>query len=408
MNPTQVAYLDTRRPLQDGTFPVKIKVTHRRDRRYYRTGINLTPEDWNRIWSVNVKGKLREAKNQIEACSERAKTILDELPTFSFALFEKAYFSKEESQTNDIFASTEAYIKQLHSEERTATAISYQCALNSFRKFYPHKELRFDAVTPEFLKQYERWMLIQEGNSVSSVGIYLRSIRAIFNKALTNNIIKPDQYPFGKKRYTIPAGKNIKKALNKEELKQVFEYQPIEGTWEDKAKDFWIFSYLCNGMNIKDILLLRFNNIDGDTLTYIRSKTARTKREVRPIEVFLRPEAIAIIKKWGKPKGLPNDYIFSELNDSLSPKKAYDAKHQFTKQVNKYMNRIGQAIGLTKPMNSYAARHSFSTMLKRSGVSVEYISESLGHRDIRTTDDYLDSFESETKRQFSDKLVDFG
>lgn len=66
-----------------------------------------------------------------------------------------------------------------------------------------------------------------------------------------------------------------------------------------------------------------------------------------------------------------------------------------------------QKIGLNKKATTYVARHTFSTILKRSGASTEFIQEALGHSDIRTTEHYLDSFEKETKKDFSLRLSSF-
>lgn len=43
----------------------------------------------------------------------------------------------------------------------------------------------------------------------------------------------------------------------------------------------------------------------------------------------------------------------------------------------------------------HVARHSFASVLKKSGVNIALISEALGHSDIATTQIYLDSFDNE-------------
>ena len=53
------------------------------------------------------------------------------------------------------------------------------------------------------------------------------------------------------------------------------------------------------------------------------------------------------------------------------------------------------------------ARHTFSTVMKRSGASTEFIQETLGHTNIKTTENYLDSFEKEVKKEFAYRLVSF-
>jgi site-specific recombinase XerD len=60
------------------------------------------------------------------------------------------------------------------------------------------------------------------------------------------------------------------------------------------------------------------------------------------------------------------------------------------------------------PLTTYVARHSFATILKRSGAPTEFISESLGHKDLRTTENYLDGFENATKQHFAKALLNFG
>jgi len=56
-------------------------------------------------------------------------------------------------------------------------------------------------------------------------------------------------------------------------------------------------------------------------------------------------------------------------------------------------------------VTTYTARHSFATVLKRSGASYEFISESLGHRDMKTTNAYLANFEETEKRKYAGMLL---
>ena len=69
------------------------------------------------------------------------------------------------------------------------------------------------------------------------------------------------------------------------------------------------------------------------------------------------------------------------------------------------MKLIGEEIGYDKPLTTYAAGHSFATILKSSGAPTEFISESLGHKSLKTTEAYLDSFEDKTRRKFMENLI---
>ena len=139
--------------------------------------------------------------------------------------------------------------------------------------------------------------MLHNGNSISTVGIYLRSLRAIYN---LQNIDK-SVYPFGngKNKYSIPTSKNTKKALTVEEIANVYNYEAEPKSSKEMAKDYWLFLYLCNGMNVKDFCLLKWENIEKDMLTYKRAKTERSQKQSKRISVALKPETLDIINKWG-------------------------------------------------------------------------------------------------------------
>ena len=71
------------------------------------------------------------------------------------------------------------------------------------------------------------------------------------------------------------------------------------------------------------------------------------------------------------------------------------------------MKRILEKLHIDKVATTYVARHTFSTVLKRSGASTEYIQEALGHKDAKTTENYLGSFGKEIKKEFAHQLTSF-
>ena len=247
--------------------------------------------------------------------------------------------------------------------------------------------------------------MLEKGKSKTTVGIYLRSLRAIFNRASIDKSL----YPFGegKGKYSIPTGKNIKKALTLEEIASIFHYQPEPGNTKEMARDYWIFIYLCNGLNVKDLCLLKRKNIEGDILKYERAKTKRSKNNAEKIVVSLKPEAKAIIQKWGQPSINNESYVFPHLQKGLSVEREREIIQQLTKTINKYMKLIAKELEINKEVTTYFARHSFATILKNSGASMEFISEALGHSDMKTTKSYLSSFEAETIHKTTDALTAF-
>ena len=73
----------------------------------------------------------------------------------------------------------------------------------------------------------------------------------------------------------------------------------------------------------------------------------------------------------------------------------------------KKSSKIAKDAGVTESISTYWARHSYSTMAIRNGASMEYLQESLGHQDMKTTLNYFSGFEDKVKREVANKLMDF-
>jgi integrase len=79
--------------------------------------------------------------------------------------------------------------------------------------------------------------------------------------------------------------------------------------------------------------------------------------------------------------------------------------HKIIAVINKRLKQIGKELNLPIALTTYVARHSFSTVLKRSGVSTSIISEILGHSSEKVTRIYLDAFENEEIGKAMDNLL---
>ena len=400
---TTSLFIDKYHPKADGKCAISIRITFERKKKYYPTGINLAISDFEKAQGEKPRKEFKKLALKLQAFEKKAADIIEVLPAFTFKAFEKHYFTNRGAKgtLNEAFAS---YAAELREAGRIGTAVSYECAQNSLNKFSPGA--KFADATPDFLRKYERWML-SEGNSITTVGIYLRSLRTLFNNAIADGMLTKDYYPFGKKRYEIPTGNNIKKALSLKDIGTIFHYNPEPGTMTDRAKDYWIFMYLCNGINVKDMSLLKHENIKGEVIEFIRAKTARTKRHVEPIRVNLTDDLKAIIKKWGNKKIDGATFIFPILENGLTPVRERQLIQQMTQVINSHMKDIAGTLEINKTVTTYVARHSFSSVLQRSGVSTEFISEALGHSNIKTTQSYLAGFEDESKKETLKALTAF-
>ena len=115
----------------------------------------------------------------------------------------------------------------------------------------------------------------------------------------------------------------------------------------------------------------------------------------------------AIIERQGNKDKSANNYIFPIMKQGMSPLSQYEIIQPFVSIVNSWMKYILENLGINNNATTYVARHTFSTVMKRSGASTEYIQEALGHSNIKTTENYLDSFDKDVKKEFSQRLSAF-
>ncbi len=223
-------------------------------------------------------------------------------------------------------------------ENRISTAVNYSCSYVSLIKF--RGNVRFTEITVTFLNQYEQWAR-QTGMSKSTLGIYLRPLRAMFNEAIEDGIIKRDKcYPFGRRKYQIPTGKNTKKALKLEHIKQIYFHEPTCKS-EQQARDYWLFCYFANGINPKDVALLKYKNIQGEYIVFERAKTERTARtDPKQITVYINDDIAAIMERLGNKDKRADNYIFPVLIPGVSPLRQYELIQLFTRSINDWMAKI--------------------------------------------------------------------
>ncbi len=242
--------------------------------------------------------------------------------------------------------------------------------------------------------------------SQTTVGIYLRQLRTIYNDAIGKGMVNRDLYPFAQKGYVIPSGRNEKKALTKEEVKKIMTYDAQPDSFEQRSRDLWIFSYLSNGMNFSDICRLTWGDVNGNQVKFIRKKTANSKKsDQKKITVTLFPESFEIIERWGNKDKSQDAYLFPFINESMDERHKKATIHQVIKITNKWVNRIAEKLGIEGEVNTYHARHSFATILLRSDAPLPFISQSLGHSNIATTEAYLGSFEDEQVQGYLKALI---
>lgn len=398
---------DIRRIKTASKYPLKLRLTYKGARKYYATGLDVSDAQWEIINSPEVKGKFQKIRIEMAEIEKKALECVARVVPFSFSIFEREFFRAAPcEQTLEV--AYDNYIAELCANEQFGSANSYRNSKSALKHFRPGK-VRLEDVTKEFLNDFEKWM-IEKGRSISTVGIYLRTLRTIFNNAIAQGVVRPELYPFGRRKYVIPTGRNMKRSLNIDQIRQIFQYKAEPGSSLEKAKDFWMFSYLCNGMNIADIARLRWSIVSAETINFQREKTKRTRRD-NPITITVirNAQINGLMEKWGRVDTKSyNGYIFDILDITDQGEPARLKVQLFIHFVNDWMKGLGKELGFDLNLTTYVARHSFATILVRSGAPLALAKQTLGHASIATTEKYFAGFDLAAQAVYTRALTNFG
>lgn len=410
--------LDTRRVKSNGTYPVKLRVYSpvNKKAKLYATGLDLSKDDFFKTWETQKPRKeYKENRIWLETKLSEANKVAKKIEPFTFEQFEKRHIRKKGSVTNIIFHFTER-IEAFTENSQFSMASIHKQSLKSLKGFIKDKtgrepkNISFHSINTKWLNEYEKYM-IKTGRSLTTVSYYLRAVRQLFKDAIEAKDVDKVYYPFGRGKYEIPSQKRVKKALNKEQLKTLYHAEPLTPS-QTKAKDFWFLSYYLQGANIKDIALLKYKNIVGDNIVFVREKTKNARRsERKEITIYLTDKPKATIKKYGKENPQPDDYIFDIIEHGFSPELIHRKVGLFTGFINQHIKKFAKAAGLPTEIHTkistYYARHSFATNGIRNNASIEQMAKALGHSDTKTTEGYFAGFEDAEMRKLVQSLTDF-
>lgn len=372
--------------LKNNESPLMLRVCKDGKRKYESLGISLNPKYWDfKANKPTAQCPNREYIEKLIAEKKRAyadkvielKAMANEFTATT--LMEKVNKPIRRKTVKDMF---DLYIQQLVSANRLRYADMYKLTMNSLLKFNKHLNIPFSDVDVTWLKKYELWLQAQ-GLAINTIGTRFRHLRVIYNLAIDEKVVKREYYPFDtfkvSKLNQIPA----KRSISKDAILKVLNY---EGKTELEcfSIDLFTFSYLTAGINFVDIARLTDDSIMENRLVYIRKKTKKQ------IKVPLQSQAVELI---GKYKQQDNPYLFPILSPfHKTEQQKVNRVHKVIAKVNKTLKRIGEQLDVSIDLTTYVARHSFATVLKRSGVNTSLISEALGHSSEKVTQIYLDSF----------------
>jgi integrase len=271
---------------------------------------------------------------------------------------------------------------------RIGSSEANKTALSAVKRFSNGKDFSFEELDYKWLKDFETYHY-SRGNTANSLGVYLRSIRMVYNTAIKRNIVKESLYPFGRNKYTIPSGPVHKRAITKEDIIKIESLELKKGSYLWHAKNYFLFSFYTMGMNWIDMAYLKMKNITNGRIEYIRSKTKRKTAKAFSIKINDKIDGILSHYINGKDQ---EQHIFPIILRTESPALIREDAKNRLKKYNQNLERIRKLCGIEQKLTSYVSRHSWATIAKRSGINVGIISDALGHHDPYITQTYLDSF----------------
>ena len=282
----------------------------------------------------------------------------------------------------------ENYINRLRKEGRYSTAHVYKNALYSFSKFCGTLNMSFRQVTKERLRRYGQY-LYECGLKPNTISTYMRMLRSIYNRG-----VEAGSAPYVPRLFhDVYTGVDVrqKKALPAGELHKLL-YEDPKSERLRRTQTIAALMFQFGGMSFADLAHLEKSALDQSVLRYNRIKTKT------PMSVEVLDTARGMINQLrSNQEPIPDcpDYLFDILcgNKKRKDERAYREYQSALRRFNNCLKDLARALRLNSPVSSYTLRHSWATTAKYRGVPIEMISESLGHKSIKTTQIYLKGFE---------------
>ena len=388
MNETVNLVCYKQKTLKNGEHPLMIRVCKDGKKKYKSLGVSVNPTYWD--FEKNKPKRNCPNRELIQ------KLINEKINEYSAHILDLKASNKDytassiiKKQGGNLAKTTvgdylDSQIRQLEGEKRLKYASTFKELKSSMTKFNKTLDIYFSDIDAGWLKEYELW-LKSEGLNLNSIGVRFRTLRVLYNRAMEENLVKQESYPFKTYKVAKLNMETAKRAITKSEVKKIIKFN-TDNRFTQLAIDVFYFSYLCAGINFKDIAYLTQSNIVESQLVYYRKKTKKL------IRVPIQDEAMKIIQKYSKgDKG----YLFPIFTSTHKTEEQKSNRlNKALKVINRNLKKVGEKLKLPIDLTTYVARHSYATVLKRAGVATSIISESLGHSSEKITQIYLDSFEN--------------
>lgn len=392
--------LDTRRAKSDGTFNLIFRITNCRKVYTINSGVSLESKFWKEQ-NCEVKNSHPNA-NLLNLKLNKDYYLLQDAVlrlenNFNIKHLRNLFKGEgQNAETTTFKVLADRLINQMFEANRAGNALVYQTAVNRFLDFYDKDDLYFNEITYSLLEKFIHSLKVQ-GLKINSISNYLRSLRAIYNRAIKEKLVERSEYPFYDIK--IKVEKTQKRAISNADIIKLKNSIVIENSAQWKAKNYFFLSYYLIGISFTDLAYLKFENIIDGRIVYKRRKTHKNYS----IKLFPETELIFNRLKCNNSPYLLDIIPSDAPEDTLIAKKRIK---QWIKTTNKHLKQISINQNINKNITTYTARHSFATKAKRLGYSNELIAEALGHEyGNKVTNTYLDAFNKDIVDEMHYKVV---
>ncbi len=361
----------------DGTHTIRLKITNVNTTRYILTKYKVGSEKQFQNGKV-VKHPQAAAINQkLNIMLGEYEALLSKMGNARATATEiKNFIEQPRFVGEDLCEYAKKYIAELNNNGQDSYARNMGYTLKYLTECFG-ENIALSSINTSAIKMWEKW-LVRMGYSPTTINIRMSHLKALLNAAVTEGIVEYKIFPF--RGYKMPA-KNVREIwISKDELKKLreAEFTGVSARRHTVARDLFMLSFYFAGINLTDLMDAR---LDGDTINFIRKKTAKKKTHEKDVSLTIQPEARTIIDKYITDDGkLDFGYNYSQYE-------------QFRSFVTKGLNKIGEVLGFENKLMFYSARKTFVQFGQQLGIPLyvlEYaIGQSIKDSNSRPIFDYM-------------------
>ena len=369
------------------------QIIHERKVRQLATDYHIYPEEWDEARSMVAGPQNGIRKALIISIRQRIRWDIERLTKIgrrfdedgvSYTADDVIEEFRRYSNEYSLFNFMESLILKFKQNGKARTSETYRAAMNSFKKFLTSistegdtisgTDIMLDCLTSEVMEAYQAWHKTR-GNSPNTISFYTRILRAVYHRAVEQEIIE-NRNPF-RHVYT-GISKTIKRAIPLAHIRKIKALDLIMTPQLDFGRDMFLMSFYLRGMSFIDMAFLKKADLKNGHLIYRRRKTGQQ------LVIEWTSEMQAILDKY---PDNPTQYLLPIIrSEGINERWAY---RNIGYNINHNLKKIAEMISVNIPLTMYVARHSWASAAKAKGIPVSVISEGMGHDSETTTQIYL-------------------